>query len=1077
MAHRNCLFALLFILLPVSWSGAQTDETESEAEEDEDYTEEIVVTGSRIKRSTFSSISPLQIFDADTFRDSGIINPADILQLSTASQGQQEDVTLVGFVTANGPGTSPLNLRGLGPQRNLVLLNGRRLAPSGVGGAPVSPDLNNLPSALIDRYELLLDGASSVYGSDAVAGVVNVITRRQFDGIDFRSSTTLPEQGNGESWNLSFATGWNFERGLLGLGVEYEQQRRASRLDRKATRGCDRHVEIDENGDIRNDDQFYPNQFGMAWDECKIGALISRVSVPVVGSIYYTPGFSNGGWPNFSESSLFDFGIDGDGDGETDITFRDYSLNGSIAERSRALYPDNRRLTLMTFGEMTLDESGITPYFELTYADRTYESNAGPIQLFPLVPALNPFNLCNPNAPGGVDCGDAVAPLADNPIFIESFRESFAEDCAALSVPPEFCIPRTFGLVPGSIGPQPTIPIVSVAGDRNGVESVTRSGRLVAGIKGDLPFNFPTSDWTWDVSVSYSESNASSSRVGVREDRLNLALGVYSSTNTPCENDLGVELAADTAAGCVPVNMFAPSLYPVPAEYGSFETAAERDYVFGERGFRTIIRQRMFTAYTSGTLFSLPDGDVMGVVGVEWRNDETRSKPSIVARDGLFFGFIRDGGASGDKSTREAFVEVELPLARNRTLLSSLDLNLSGRLTDDQFYGSDTTYSIKVGWRPFESLLLRHTYGTSFRAPNLREIFLAGQGGFANLRDPCIPPEDSINILTGEYEPARDPREAEVLENCRLRAGVDPTTLGVEQRLIGRSYSAEILDSGTTELEAERSDNLTYGFAWTILDNERNRLDVGGSFYDTQVNDTIIGPSFGFVLNDCYTDPEFDSVLCDRINRGADGLIDTIEIANINRDEFRVRGIDYNVDYRRQFTSFGQSINSHLSIIAHRALESSTTFSNIDGEVNRTERVGRWGTPVWSASYDLGFSMDRWRLAFSGRWLEPVEAFSATEDDFGDVNIGGGDTCLGPPTDVRCRDFAVTDSIWYHNVSVGYEADRWSLVAGVRNVFDPSPPQVDSSEVPTISNTPLANGYDLNGRVFFVNFDWYGRRN
>ena len=98
-----------------------------------------------------------------------MIDPAEILQGSTASTGQQIDLTFQGFVLDNGPAASTVNLRGLGASRNLILINGRRVSPSGVEGAPAAPNLNLLPRSLVARYDILLDGASSVYGSDAIA--------------------------------------------------------------------------------------------------------------------------------------------------------------------------------------------------------------------------------------------------------------------------------------------------------------------------------------------------------------------------------------------------------------------------------------------------------------------------------------------------------------------------------------------------------------------------------------------------------------------------------------------------------------------------------------------------------------------------------------------------------------------------------------------------------------------------------------------------------------------------------------------------------------------------------------------
>jgi len=122
----------------------------------------IVVTGSRIRRSEFTSIAPVQIISGAVSRDIGLVDPAVILQDSTVTAGQQIDGSFAGFVLDNGPGSSTVDLRGLGAARSLVLINGRRMAPAGVEGAPFAPSINLIPGSIVERYEILLDGASSV---------------------------------------------------------------------------------------------------------------------------------------------------------------------------------------------------------------------------------------------------------------------------------------------------------------------------------------------------------------------------------------------------------------------------------------------------------------------------------------------------------------------------------------------------------------------------------------------------------------------------------------------------------------------------------------------------------------------------------------------------------------------------------------------------------------------------------------------------------------------------------------------------------------------------------------------------
>ena len=236
---RSWWLFLLATLLTLSGgvASAQSDEEEFaeevvEAADEVDASsepapmEEVVTTGSRIVRDTFSSISPLQVIDGETSRDLGLVDTSELLRQATVVQGQQITTgvsTSAGLLTDNGPGSASASLRGLDPGRTLVMVNGRRLAPAGVGGAPSNPDLNLVPGSLIERVDILLDGASSVYGSDAVAGVVNVILRTDFDGLQldaYQSRTGLPNEG-GDQEVYSATWGVNDDRGFIGFAAEY----------------------------------------------------------------------------------------------------------------------------------------------------------------------------------------------------------------------------------------------------------------------------------------------------------------------------------------------------------------------------------------------------------------------------------------------------------------------------------------------------------------------------------------------------------------------------------------------------------------------------------------------------------------------------------------------------------------------------------------------------------------------------------------------------------------------------------------------------------------------------------------
>ncbi|MDZ7767608.1 MAG: TonB-dependent receptor [Woeseiaceae bacterium] len=883
------------------------------------------------------------------------------------------------------------------------MINGRRLAPAGVEGAPVAADLNLIPASLVQQYDILLDGASSVYGSDAVAGVTNIIMRKDFDGFELEGYTNIPDQGAGVNTTLSAIWGKNFDRGFIGIGAEFEDSEPVTLDDRRWTEGCNRNAEIDENGMVRTRDVFYQNVYGMDIGECRLGALAGRISSPGsgYGSVYWTPGNSNSGIPNFSESSLFGFGVDADGDGQTDVNFRNHDLNGRTQEAH--LFPDVQRTSVMAYGEYTLSgEMNLTPFFEAMYNKREFFSDGGTYQLFPSVGANNPYNPCNPNGIDGVDCGLAFDSLMNNPNFVNQVLAAFG------------CDPSSGGSCDqtgGAIGPSAVQPIAAVDGDRTNTEAEVEQTRVVLGLRGDIPaLNVGSfSNWTFEVAGSFTESSGISSRMGVRGDKLNASTSTSELVNgeVVCGDDADSDGIPDgvfsdptrtipVGTPCVPINMFAASLYE--GVVGDFATQAERDYVFDSRDFDTTYKQTIVSGYMTGEAFEMPAGPVSIGLGFENRDDEIQSIPDEVARDGLFFGFFSDGGATGEKNTREFFGETELPLLANVPLATELNLNLSGRYTDDEYYGSATTYSAKLGWRPVDSLLLRATRGTSYRAPNLRENFLQNQSGFGNIFDPCGIPDAALDPLSGGYNPALDTREAEVLANC-VAQGVDPTTLDFGGF---NTYSVEIASGGALDLNEETSDSTSLGFAFQQPWFDSFDMNISATYYKISIENAIIEPSGSFIVFDCYNDPQFDSSFCSRIARDADGRLDLIDAGFINRDNETVKGVDVNIAFDKNVTIFDRPFDLGVDVALNRSLRLSETFLNDVGEPDFDDDQGEFGVPDWRGRIGLRADWDKWRLTWSTNYLGSVKQDPDGVDPFDNGITGLSDTCLGPPTDVLC---------------------------------------------------------------------------
>ena len=242
-----------------------------------------------------------------------------------------------------------MNLRGLRASRNLILINGRRVSPSGVEGAPAAPNLNLLPRSLVARYDILLDGASSVYGSDAIAGVVNAVLKKDFAGLELEIYSNHPEQKGGADSTVYGSWGVNTDRGYSESRLSMRSLKSTLWGIGHGLPGCETHMEVDENGRLRTEGQYFSSVGYDPLGNCRLGSLGARTFIPdlAVGSIYYTPEYSNGGWGNFSESGdpFTGLAADGNGDVEGDVDLRRYDLNGKPSQLDADLFRNLHGLT------------------------------------------------------------------------------------------------------------------------------------------------------------------------------------------------------------------------------------------------------------------------------------------------------------------------------------------------------------------------------------------------------------------------------------------------------------------------------------------------------------------------------------------------------------------------------------------------------------------------------------------------------------------------------------------------------------------------------------------------------------
>lgn len=986
-----------------------------------DAQDTILVTGSRIRRDSFTSTAPLQVISSEEIRDAGLIDTAQILQQTTVAQGVQLDSTITStFVTDGGPGANNISLRGLNADQTLVLINGRRFAPAGVEGAPALPDVNLIPSSMIQRIDILLDGASSVYGSDAVAGVVNVILRDDFDGLQVDGFVSVPEESGGGSQRWNVLMGDSNERSNFVFAVEYFHQDelnvndRDYNLDPDSGLYCNRDIELDSNGNTLS--------------QCQ-GAIINRIRIysayqdgNLDFSLYDPALFGTDVYAGGAETRPLLAGT-GFGLGNS----ADPAFRSSYLEGEDDMIPESQRYSMFFTGERELDPifgvDGVTAFLEASHSNsQTYVKNGFHGQIFATVPASNPYN------PFGVD----VVPIFHSPV------------------------------------------------ERSNIDVEVQQTRILGGLRGDFAF-LDAPEWSYELFTGYTRSMGYSSRPAIDEDRLRHT--IYTSRddgtgNIICgtdQSDLFGFLGPDS---CVPVNFFDPGLYPNDGQTNTgFGSAEERDYLEIHRSVTTRVDQKIAGGFVTGPLFQLPAGDLSVVVGTEWREDSLDSGVDTVAGQGRAAGFFADRRSRGSVNLFEVYGEASIPLVSGQTFAEDITVDLAARLTDHEFYGQNETYSARASWSLTDYLTFRGTYGTSFRAPNTRELFLGGQTGFASaFADPCVVP--SAANVGGTYDPSQDTRDPQVLANC-VAEGVDPTSLG----LTGAS-SIEAFRAGNPNLEPETSTAFSYGFVFEQPFFSGFDATFGMTYFDIEVEDSIAIPGTAFSLNQCYNSPNFpNDPFCARRERDpVTGFLNFVDNTPFNVATQSTSGIDLNGRFNYDapqdlFGGFNIDINT-VWTWSDEVLSQTTAQSNVNNF------VGDWGNPEWRGTINTRLSKGDWSVLWRARYLG--EQASIYNDITPGSNQPYGQRIYAPCEMAGCvsnqdpstpwLDFtsAVTsaDAVWYQDISMSYSQDTWVIRAGVNNLFDEDPALTDqnaSGDTQNTSNAVLGSGYDLLGRRVFLN--------
>jgi outer membrane receptor protein involved in Fe transport len=637
---------------------------------------EVTVTGSRIARPETEFPNPVVSVSSDAIKLSGKTNVTELLTRSPALVG-----SVVGDQTAGSKpdygeaGLDRLNLRNLGVDRTLVLVDGRRHVAGLAGSASV--DIDSIPVELIEAVDVLTGGASAIYGADGVSGVVNFRMKQDFEGFASRLQVGNSRHGDGGNRFASLTFGHNFAdgRGNFAIAYEYNADDRVGDQDRAFLRDP-RAGDFYQNQDDLDDDPNVPDNLPMHDVAYADSSRIGAVDIDGDGAADFT-----------GLGGAYDRGFVLDNSGG-------YTVGGSstrTAGYQGDLFPKMRRNLVNALGHFDVNDR-VTLFAEAKYAVTKAFSYAQPTFDFYL--AQTPENPFMPQS-----IADAIVPGAAA-AYLED--DSIPED-AALITRDNFDL----GI--------------------NAEDDKRKTSRGVIGAKGR--FNEHTS---YEVSYTWGQTKSNINLVNNRiEDRWQAAVDVVTDPDTGeavCRSSLDPDADPDLQ-GCVPYNIYGEH---TPSD------AAKRFILTTSRNFSTVT-QKVASGSVSGdfgSFLELPGGSVGYAIGAEYRKESSEFRPDPLVEQGLTWaGALQP--TSGSFDVKEVFAEVALPVLEDHRFAKTLSFGGAIRLSDYDTIGKTTTWKVDSVWAPTRAVSFRGTYAQAVRAPNIAELFDPPTTNFNFITDPC----------------------------------------------------------------------------------------------------------------------------------------------------------------------------------------------------------------------------------------------------------------------------------------------------------------------------------------------------
>jgi len=901
----------LAFMLGASQALAQTSQAAGASTEDTNTgpIEEVIVTGSRIRRTAADQMAPVGDITSEDFVERGYVTAAEAMNQFTSNIPNLNQAD--GSGDSSGTGQQFPNLFGLGTGRTLTLVNGHRFVTSSVGLGDAQVDANIIPTGLIERIEVVQAGGAAVYGSDAIAGVVNYILYDDFEGLEFDAQYGDATEGDYEQENYRVTWGINFDdnRGNFAINAEYastpllmfSQRERSnlSRITQSNPADTGPNDGIPAVREILNAYFWNFNGNGVVYN---VPAPLEMFQTLIDGTpvqfasdgslIPYNPGdilgipFSQGG-EGFRYSELA--GLRTSVERKNVMALGHYDLTDRITLRAEFLYAN-------TVGEE------IPQGYPRTVLNGASPPN-GAIMIFNFNPFLTP---------------ETVGALsAANPGFGQG---------APLWLSRHFY----YDLFPSNI--QET-------------ETDTYFG-LIA-LDGD--FDAGNRNWYWTAQATYGEVDGTTSSWDAHNQRFSNAIFAVPSGNGPaCLINVDGDPTNDDPA-CSPINPFGPgNISQEASEYVSVMVG--QDYTNEQFDFLTTI----------GTdLFEMPAGAFKTVFAYEHRDEDAKFTPFLANQQGVTGAGIPEVPQSGSYDTNELSVEVLMPiLGAEQGITGFQELEFSGtyRYVDNSLAGTESVWSAGLRWQMVDSFALRGTYSRNFRAPTLTQLVAPQTTGLTQAgQDPC----DSDRIDGG---PAPSIRRA----NCEAEWAANPQYPPLpEFQDPSENFTYTLVTTGgNPNLQNEISDTTTYGLVFQPEFAEGLTFSVDRIEIDLE--DGLVAFTPEDFMATCYDSTPQPADVCATFARANEATADypagTVVQAiqtTFNAGIIKYEGEYYVLDYQVPLDS-AQRLSFTVNATHNAKYETSvtgTTFVRQDNTVAQPDWVGqfvaRWGIGPVLLSYQL----------------------------------------------------------------------------------------------------------------------------